>query len=150
EGGLAPTEIGDAVHRLLELTDLAAPVAPDVEQVRGWYPRIADEELERVRTFVAAYCDSETARHVASLGKVAKERHFTFEHDAVRVHLQRLPRAGRRLRGPEAAERAPRRARSRWLVATSRKHGARSARAGRGSGRSSSGSPPSTPMPGSR
>jgi ATP-dependent helicase/nuclease subunit A len=86
EGGLAATEIGDAVHRLLELTDLAAPVPPDLEQVRGWYPRITDEELERVRGFIAAYCDSQTARLVAGLDKVAKERHFTFEHDGVLLH----------------------------------------------------------------
>ena len=86
EGGLAATEIGDAVHRLLELTDLAAPTPPDVEQVRAWYPRITDEELERVRVFVSSYCDSETARHVASLGEVSKERHFTFEHDGVLLH----------------------------------------------------------------
>jgi hypothetical protein len=86
EGGLAATEIGDAVHRLLELTDLAAPAPPDVEQVRAWYPRITDDEVERVRGFVAAYCESETARLVASLGILAKERHFTFEHDGVLVH----------------------------------------------------------------
>jgi ATP-dependent exoDNAse (exonuclease V) beta subunit len=86
EGGLAATEIGDAVHRLLELTDLAAPVAPDVEQVRDWYPRITDEEVERIRGFVAAYCESELARLVASLGAVSKERHFTFEHDGVLLH----------------------------------------------------------------
>jgi ATP-dependent helicase/nuclease subunit A len=86
EGGLAATEIGDAVHRLLELTDLAAPLPPDVEQVRAWYPRITDEELERVHGFVAAYCESETARLVAAVGTVTKERHFTFEQDGVLVH----------------------------------------------------------------
>ena len=38
QSGLAATEVGDAVHRLLELVDLAAPVPPEVEQVRGVVP----------------------------------------------------------------------------------------------------------------
>src|SRR5204863_7791366 len=46
--GLVGTEIGDAVHRLLEQVDLAAPSVPELEQVRGWYPAVAEEELERV------------------------------------------------------------------------------------------------------
>src|SRR5439155_9406835 len=62
DGGLRATEIGDAVHRLLEQVDLSAPAEPDVEQVRGWYTTVSDEELERIRGFVAAYCESELAR----------------------------------------------------------------------------------------
>ena len=48
-GGLAATEIGDAVHRLLELVDLSRS-APrrTLEQVRAWYPAVTDEELERI------------------------------------------------------------------------------------------------------
>ena len=51
--GLAATEVGDAVHRLLELVDLAAPTAPDVEQrarlVPGGHRRgaCADRRLRR-------------------------------------------------------------------------------------------------------
>ena len=86
EGGLRATEVGDAVHRLLEQVDLRAPAAPDVEQVRGWYPTVSDEELERIRVFVASYCDSELAHRVAELSVVEKERHFTFEHDGVLLH----------------------------------------------------------------
>jgi ATP-dependent exoDNAse (exonuclease V) beta subunit len=86
EAGLRATEIGDAVHRLLEQVDLTAPAAPELEQVRAWYPSITDDELERVRTFVASYCDSALARRVAALGDVRKERHFTFEHDGVLLH----------------------------------------------------------------
>jgi ATP-dependent exoDNAse (exonuclease V) beta subunit len=86
EGALRATEIGDAVHRLLEQVDLAAPALPDLEQVRDWYPAVSDEELERIRAFVASYCDSELARRVASLARVDKERHFTFEHDGVLLH----------------------------------------------------------------
>ena len=86
DGGLRATEIGDAVHKLLEQVDLAAPAPPDLEQVRVWYPTVSDEELERIRAFVAAYCDSELARRVAALDGVQKERHFTFEHDGVLLH----------------------------------------------------------------
>jgi ATP-dependent exoDNAse (exonuclease V) beta subunit len=86
DGGLRATEVGDAVHRLLEQVDLASPALPDVEQVRVWYPTVNDEELERIRAFVAAYCDSELARRVAALEGVQKERHFTFEHDGVLLH----------------------------------------------------------------
>jgi len=84
--GLRATEIGDAVHRLLEQVDLAAPATPDLEQVRAWYPSVADEELERIGTFVSSYCESELARRVATLSGVEKERHFTFEHDGILLH----------------------------------------------------------------
>jgi ATP-dependent helicase/nuclease subunit A len=84
--GLAATEVGDAVHRLLELVDLADPVPPDLEQVRAWYPGVTDEELERVGSFVSAYCDSELARRIAALPEVAVERPFAFEHDGVLLH----------------------------------------------------------------
>jgi ATP-dependent exoDNAse (exonuclease V) beta subunit len=86
EGGLRATEIGDAVHKLLEQIDLAAPAPPDIEQVRLWYPTVSGEELERIGAYVASYCESELARRVASLDDVQKERHFTFEHDGVLLH----------------------------------------------------------------
>jgi CRISPR/Cas system-associated exonuclease Cas4 (RecB family) len=72
-GEMSGTEIGSAVHALLEEIDLAAPVVPELED-------------ELIRGFVAAYCESELARRVASLAGVDKERHFTFEHDGVLVH----------------------------------------------------------------
>ena len=84
--GLAATEIGDAVHRLLELVDLAAPVSPDVEQVRGWYPAVTEDELGRIRAFVDSYCGSELARRVAALPGARPERPFAFEHDGVLLH----------------------------------------------------------------
>jgi ATP-dependent exoDNAse (exonuclease V) beta subunit len=71
--GPSGTEVGSAVHALLEEIDLAAPVVPEVE----------DEQLGG---FVAAYVDSDLARRVAALERVEKERHFTFEHDGVLVH----------------------------------------------------------------
>jgi ATP-dependent exoDNAse (exonuclease V) beta subunit len=70
---MSGAEIGSAVHALLEQIDLAAPVVPELED-------------ERIRGFVAAYCESDLARRVAALAGVQKERHFTFEHDDVLVH----------------------------------------------------------------
>jgi len=84
--GLAATEIGDAAHRLLELVDLRAPQPPDLEQVRGWYPAVADDELERIGSFVESYCGSELARRIASLEGARPERPFAFEHDGVLLH----------------------------------------------------------------
>jgi ATP-dependent exoDNAse (exonuclease V) beta subunit len=72
-GARSGTEIGSAVHALLEEIDLAAPVAPELED-------------DVVRGFVAAYCESDLARRVAALEGVEKERHFTFEQDGVLVH----------------------------------------------------------------
>jgi ATP-dependent exoDNAse (exonuclease V) beta subunit len=73
DGGMSATEVGSAVHALLEELDLAAPVIPEIED-------------ERIRGFVAAYCDSELARRIAALPGVTKERPFTFEHDGVLLH----------------------------------------------------------------
>jgi ATP-dependent helicase/nuclease subunit A len=88
--GLAATEIGTAVHRLLELVDLREPSTPGdlADRVRAWYPTASDEEIELVASFVAAYCDSELARRIAGLpGAGAEaERPFAFEHDGVLLH----------------------------------------------------------------
>jgi ATP-dependent helicase/nuclease subunit A len=84
--GLVGTEIGDAVHRLLEQVDLAAPAAPSLEDVRAWYPTVSEEELERIGTLVAAYCESPLAARVAALPGAAAERPFAFEHDDVLLH----------------------------------------------------------------
>ena len=86
DGGLKATEVGDAVHRLLELVDLAAPTAPDVGQVREWYPSVTEAELERIESFVASYCESELAKRIAALSDVRPERPFAFEHDGVLLH----------------------------------------------------------------
>ncbi len=84
--GLKATEIGDAVHRLLELVDLRAPVSPGVEPVRMWYPGVTDEELNRIGAFVASYCESELAARIATLEGAEPERPFAFEHDGVLLH----------------------------------------------------------------
>ena len=84
--GLVATEVGDAVHRLLEVVDLAAPTAPDIDQVREWYPAVTDEELSRIAAFVDNYCGSELAQRIAELSGARPERPFAFEHDAVLLH----------------------------------------------------------------
>jgi ATP-dependent helicase/nuclease subunit A len=87
-GGLGGIEVGDAAHRLLERVDLSAPQVPDDcdELVRAWYPGVEDEDLERIRGHVAAYCESDLARRLAAEPAVAKERHFTFLQDDVILH----------------------------------------------------------------
>jgi ATP-dependent helicase/nuclease subunit A len=98
--GLAATEVGDAVHALLERVDLRAPEVPAdlAEQVRARYPAATEEEIERIRVFVAAYCDSELAKRIANLEGAAPERPFAFEHDGVLLHgrLDVLQLAGER------------------------------------------------------
>ena len=88
--GLVATEIGDAVHRLLELVPLAEPRAPLrtelADAVRSWYPGVSDEELDRIASLVDAYCDSPLARRLASLPGARPERPFSFEHDGVLLH----------------------------------------------------------------
>ena len=86
--GLAPTEIGDAVHALLERIDLRAPAVPEdlAELVRARYPAVTDEELERIRAFVASYCDSELGARIAGLEGATAELPFAFEHDGVLLH----------------------------------------------------------------
>jgi ATP-dependent helicase/nuclease subunit A len=86
--GLAATEIGDAVHALLERVDLSAPAVPDdlAGLVRARYPAVTDEELGRIRAFVASYCGSELAARIAGLVGAAAELPFAFEHDGVLLH----------------------------------------------------------------
>ena len=84
--GLKATETGDAVHRLLEVVDLRAPVAPDSEIVRAWYPGVTDDELARIDRFVASYCESDLAARIATLEGAVPERPFAFEHDGVLLH----------------------------------------------------------------
>ena len=87
DGGLAATEIGDAVHRLLELVPLDAPAAPPRAEldhaVQEWYPEATPDELERIAAMVDAYCRSDLAQRIADLRGARPERPFTFEHDGV-------------------------------------------------------------------
>ncbi len=96
--GLAATEIGDAVHALLERVDLRAPAVPEdlAELVRARYPAVTGEELERIRAFVASYCKSELGARIAALEGATAELPFAFEHDGVLLHgrIDVLHRAG--------------------------------------------------------
>ena len=93
EPALAATEVGDAVHGLLERIDLAAPGVPDDFEslVRARYPFATDAELERIRELTAAYAASE----LAPPGSGAPRREGGA---AVRVRARRrpLPRPHRR------------------------------------------------------
>ncbi len=88
--GLHPTEIGDAVHRLLELVDLAHPVALEATMIEGhvraWYPTVSDDELARVAELVGGYTGSALAQRIAGLGGARPERPFAFELDGVLVN----------------------------------------------------------------
>jgi RecB family exonuclease len=86
--GLAATEIGDAVHALLEDVDLSAPAVPQdlAELVRARYPAVTDEELQRIRAFVASYCESELGARIGALEGATAELPFAFEHDGVLLH----------------------------------------------------------------
>ena len=89
-GGLHATELGDAVHRLLERVDLASPAAPPQDElaqaVRAWYPVVSDDEIARIASFVDAYCGSGLAGRVARLPGVRPERPFAFDVDGVLVN----------------------------------------------------------------
>ena len=84
--GLAATEIGDAVHVVLESIDLRDPVAPDdaalAAHVRRLYPAATAEEIARIGRLVRAYTESALARRIATL-PARPERPFVFEHDGV-------------------------------------------------------------------
>jgi ATP-dependent helicase/nuclease subunit A len=94
-GGMAATEIGDAVHRLLETVDLASPRLPSLEPVGEWYPEATDEELERIGALAEAFCGSELAVRIATLDRPHAEVPLAFEHDGVlmRGRLDVLHRA---------------------------------------------------------
>jgi ATP-dependent helicase/nuclease subunit A len=90
EVGLAGTEIGDAVHRLLEAIPPDAPSPParaELETtVRAWYPAASEAELDRIAALVEAYCASGLAGRLAELRGARPERPFAFEHDGVLLH----------------------------------------------------------------
>lgn len=85
--GLLATELGSAVHDLLERIDLRAPKAPapaEIEQaVRSRYPAASDEDLERIGRLTASYCDSKLARRVAEMVEPQAELGFVFEQGEV-------------------------------------------------------------------
>ncbi len=85
--GLLATELGSAVHELLEQNDLHAPKPPapaEIEQtVRSHYPAATEEDLERIGRLTASYCDSQLARRVAEMAEPQTELGFVFEQGEV-------------------------------------------------------------------
>ena len=77
-GGLRATEIGDAVHKLLEQVDLAAPAIPDVEQVRELVP-----ERQRLR----ARPDSRLRRVVLRVGSRGAHRAASPSREGTPLHV---------------------------------------------------------------
>ena len=88
DGALAATEIGDAVHVLLEGLDLRSPRPPEdlAELVRARYPLATGEEIARIAGLVDDYCRSEIAQRLAGLEGATVERSFAFEQDRVLLH----------------------------------------------------------------
>jgi ATP-dependent helicase/nuclease subunit A len=100
--GLSGTEIGSAVHALLEAVDLRRPAPPPhehlVESVRLLHPLATDEDVARIERLVTSYCESELARRLARMPVLEVERPFAFEHRGVLLHgrLDVLARSGGR------------------------------------------------------
>jgi len=88
--GLVATELGSAVHELLETIDLTAPKAPspgELERaVLSRHAAVTSENLERIGRLVSNYCGSELAKRVAKLPRLATELNFVFELDEVLVN----------------------------------------------------------------
>jgi ATP-dependent helicase/nuclease subunit A len=83
QAGLAATEIGDAVHVLLEH---GASAEDSRERVLARYPGATAADVERVAGLVQAWHDSALARDLAESEGVRPELPFAFEHDGVLLH----------------------------------------------------------------
>jgi ATP-dependent helicase/nuclease subunit A len=83
QSGLAATEIGDAVHVLLEHGVAAGEVR---DPVLARYPGATQEDLARIAELVQAWHDSPLARRLAQLERPRPELAFAFEHDGVLLH----------------------------------------------------------------
>jgi ATP-dependent helicase/nuclease subunit A len=83
QSGLAATEIGDAVHVLLELE---TPEAELRELALARYPGASEEDLARIETLVDAWRESALAHRLTDLTGVRSELGFGFEHDGVLLH----------------------------------------------------------------
>ncbi len=81
--GLAATEIGDAVHVLLEQNVAAGNTA---DGVLARYPAATTEDLERVDSLVAAWHSSPLAAELREGEAPQPELPFAFEHDGVLLH----------------------------------------------------------------
>ncbi len=80
--GLLATEIGDAVHVLLEVE---APEEEVRDRVLQRYPAATEENLERVESLLAAWRESELGRRLSEAQDTRPELAFSFAHDGVLV-----------------------------------------------------------------
>ena len=83
EDGLAATELGDAVHALLEVD---APADELRDRALARYPGASEDDLARIEALVAAWHGSALAGRLAAEPGAQRELPFTFEHDGVLVH----------------------------------------------------------------
>jgi RecB family exonuclease len=81
--GLSATEIGDAVHALLET---GAPAADAAGFLQRRFPDATQADAERVAQLVAAWHGSALARRLSTLEGVKTEQPFAFEQDGVLLH----------------------------------------------------------------
>ncbi|MFN8188526.1 MAG: UvrD-helicase domain-containing protein [Gaiellales bacterium] len=81
EAGLSATELGDAVHQLLELDEVDVSALLDRR-----FPHATDADRERAESLTRAWRASELCRTVASSERTVRERPFAFEQDAVLLH----------------------------------------------------------------
>lgn len=81
--GLAATELGDAVHDLLE-RDVADADIRDEVLLR--YPGAAEDDLARADWLVRRWRESPLAERVATHGNARAELSFAFEQDGVLLH----------------------------------------------------------------
>jgi ATP-dependent helicase/nuclease subunit A len=81
--GLAATELGDAVHALLEVD---APADQLRERTVARYPGASEADVERVAALVAAWRSSALAQRLEAAEGVRHELSFAFEHDGVLLH----------------------------------------------------------------
>lgn len=80
DGGMHATEIGDAVHVLLETGAEAGDVRP---RLLARYPDATGADVERVERLVGAWHASPSAARIEALAHATPELPFAFEHDAV-------------------------------------------------------------------
>jgi ATP-dependent helicase/nuclease subunit A len=81
--GLAATEIGDAVHVMLER---GTPHERAHDVLRTRYPGATAEDADRVATLVRSWTGSAIAGRLEGLEGVRAEVPFAFEHDGVLIH----------------------------------------------------------------
>jgi ATP-dependent exoDNAse (exonuclease V) beta subunit len=82
-GSLVATEVGDAVHTMLEA---GAQAAESSRFVTERYPLATPADVERVEALVAAWQRSPLASRIAELRDVRAEQPFAFEQDGVLLH----------------------------------------------------------------